>query len=253
VNDAATGQVQKTGFWHVAASVVAVLLVIVFISALPFAVRTLLFQPFNSPSGSMEPTLRVGDFYFVSKYNYGYSRFSFPGSAFEFSGRLLGSEPQRGDVVVFRLPRDETTDYVKRIVGLPGDRIQMVDGLLFINGQPVKRQQLAPFADDDGGSVKRWRETLPNGVSYETLDQIDRGFLDNTDVYQVPSGHYFMMGDNRDNSTDSRVPAERVGGVGYIPFDHLIGRVQMVFFSIKPETRTEPSEIRFDRFGTIPR
>jgi signal peptidase I len=199
--------------------------------------RTFLFQTFNAPSASMTPTLLNGDYFFVSKYAYGYSHFSLPFSPPLFSGRIFASEPARGDVVVFRLPKDGVTDYVKRIVGLPGDRIQMKQGLLYINDTPVQRESLPQFAggevcgSDIRAAVKRWRETLPNGVSFETLDCVDNGFYDNTPMYQVPAGHYFVVGDNRDNSTDSRTLA----AIGYVPFENLIGRVGMLFFSRAPD------------------
>src|SRR5688572_6592465 len=153
-------------------------------------IRTVLFQPFNIPSGSMKATLLVGDYLFVSKYSYGYSRYSFPYGIIPFPGRIFASQPERGDVVVFKLPKDNSTDYIKRLIGLPGDKIQMVDGVLHINGQAVKRERVSDWvsqdADAHGQHVKRWRETLPNGVSYETLDLVDNGFYDNTPVYEVP-------------------------------------------------------------------
>src|SRR5689334_8837415 len=165
-------------------------------------IRTFLFQPFNIPSGSMKATLQVGDYLFVSKYSYGYSHYSIPLSSPLFSGRIFGSEPNRGDIVVFRLPKDDSTDYIKRVIGLPGDRVQMIGGLLHINGAPVKRERIEDYIETEEGEravrVKRWRETLPNGVSYTTLDLIENNFYDNTQEYQVPPGHYFMMGDNRD-------------------------------------------------------
>jgi len=190
-------------------------------------IRTFLFQPFNIPGGAMEATLLVGDYVLVSKYSYGYSHYSLPLSPPLFSGRVFGAQPRRGDVVVFRLPREDSIDYIKRVIGLPGDRIQMTDGVLHINGAPVKRERIDDYVGADNRRVKRWRETLPNGVSYTTLDFVDNGMLDNTDVYAVPAGHYFMLGDNRDNSTDSRVP-----GFGFVPFENLVGRAQVIFFSV---------------------
>jgi signal peptidase I len=200
----------------------------------PLLIRTFLFQPFNIPAGSMKPTLFVGDYIFVSKFSYGYNRYSFPFSPplALISGRIFASEPERGDLVVFRLPRDPTVDYVKRVIGMPGDRIQMIEGLLHINGTPVKRERIDDFIETEEGNlttrIKQWRETLPNGVSYSTLDLVGNGFYDNTKEYRVPSGHYFMMGDHRDNSTDSRVET----AVGYVPAENLIGRVQIVFWSV---------------------
>ncbi len=220
-------------------------------------IRTLLFQPFNIPSGSMKATLLIGDYLFVSKYSYGYSHYSLPLSPPLFSGRIFATEPKRGDVVVFRLPKDDTTDYIKRVIGLPGDHIKMIDGLLHINGEPVKRERVKDFIDDENGGaerVRRWRETLPNGVTYETLDLQDNGFLDNTQEYVVPPGHFFMMGDNRDNSTDSRV----LSAVGYVPFENLIGKAQVIFFSIADgqpawHVWTWPWTVRWSRLFTIVR
>jgi len=232
--------------------------VIVHALIIALVIRTFLFQPFNIPSGSMKETLLVGDYLFVSKYSYGYSQYSFPLSPPLFTGRIFGSQPDRGDVVVFRLPKDDSTDYIKRVIGLPGDRIQMINGLLHINGQPVKRERIEDFIETEESDrairVKRWRETLPNGVSYTTLDLQDNGFYDNTQEYVVPPGHYFMMGDNRDNSTDSRVLSQ----VGYVPFSHLIGRAQIIFFSVGEGERAWqvwrwPWTVRWDRIFKIVR
>jgi signal peptidase I len=231
--------------------------VVVHALLIALVIRTLLFQPFNIPSGSMKATLLVGDYLFVSQYSYGYSRYSLPLSLPLFSGRIFGSAPERGDVVVFRLPKDDSMDYIKRVIGLPGDHIQMIDGLLHINGVPVKREPAGDFIDDENGGperVRRWRETLPNGVSYYALDLQDNGFLDNTQEYEVPSGHYFMMGDNRDNSADSRV----LSAVGYVPFENLIGKAQIIFFSIgdgEPAWHlwSWPWAVRWSRLFTIVR
>jgi len=219
-------------------------------------IRTLAFQPFNIPSGSMKSTLLIGDYLFVSKYSYGYSHYSLPLSPPLFSGRIFASEPQRGDVVVFRLPKDDSTDYIKRVIGLPGDHIQMKGGVLHINGTPVKRERVFPdFIDDENGDhVERWRETLPNGVAYDTLNLQDNGFLDDTQEYVVPLGDFFMMGDNRDNSTDSRV----LSAVGYVPFENLIGKAQVIFFSIGDGESawhiwTWPWAVRWSRIFTLVR
>jgi signal peptidase I len=222
-------------------------------------IRTFLFQPFNIPSGSMESTLLVGDFLFVSKYTYGYTHYSLPFSPPLFSGRIFGSEPKRGDVVVFRLPKDDSVDYIKRVIGLPGDTIQMIDGVLHINGEAVKREPAPDFIDTDQSPpvrIKRWRETLPNGVSYTTLQQYESttGGYDRTPPYVVPVGHFFMMGDNRQNSQDSRV----LSAVGYVPFENIIGRAEVIFFSMGEgghawQVWRWPWAVRWSRLFTIVR
>jgi signal peptidase I len=205
---------------------------IVYAGAIAIVIRTVAYEPFNIPSASMVPTLLVGDYLFVSKFSYGYTHFSLPFSPPIFSGRLLATLPKRGDVVVFKLPRDGETDYIKRLIGLPGDTIQMIDGILHINGQPMGRVRVADYLDHlPNGSVMafpQYDETLPEGRVHHIIEQLgDTGPLDNTGVYTVPPGYYFMMGDNRDNSLDSRVPSE----VGFVPFENLIGRAEFIFFS----------------------
>jgi len=224
---------------------------IVYAGLIAILIRTVLFEPFNIPSGSMIPTLLVGDYLFVSKYSYGYSRFSLPFSPELFSGRILFRMPDRGDVAVFKLPRDTSTDYIKRIIGLPGDRIQMKEGQLYINGVEVPRKPAGDCIADDGGVrmvLKRYIETLPNGVTHYICKATDEGEANNTQEFLVPQGDIFAMGDNRDNSLDSRF----MNGVGYVPFENLVGRAEFLFFSIDANEPwwafwAWPFEIRWDR------
>jgi signal peptidase I len=180
----------------------------------------------------MIPTLLVGDYLFVSKFSYGFSRFSFPFGIPIFEGRVFASEPQLGDVVVFKLPSDNRTDYIKRVVGLPGDRIQIINGVLNINDVPVKREQAGDFVMTDGvrgvRTARRFVEVLPNGRTHSIIEVSDRGPFDNTQEYTVPKGHYFLLGDNRDSSRDSRFMEE----VGYVPLENLVGRAVIIFFSV---------------------
>jgi signal peptidase I len=212
--------------------------------------RTLLFQPFWIPSESMKSTLLIGDFVFVNKMAYGYSKYSCPFSICPISGRIMASEPERGDVIVFRHPVNGS-DMVKRLIGLPGDKIQVKEGILYINGAvvpqvpdgvfeelmepqgPMKnRPRCENGAVGDGAMCEKSRflETLPNGVTHAVLNIEAEGFADNTDVFTVPEGNYFFMGDNRDNSQDSRF-AQAVGGVGFVPAEFLIGRADRIMFS----------------------
>ncbi|HSD92366.1 MAG TPA: signal peptidase I [Methyloceanibacter sp.] len=230
--------------------------VIIHALILALLVRVFLFQPFNIPSGSMIPTLLIGDYLFVSKYSYGYSRYSFPFSPDLFSGRVWAKEPERGDVVVFKLPRDNETDYIKRVIGLPGDEIQMMHGVLHINGKPVPKVRVDDYVVTEPSGrerrMPRFMETLPNGVTYPVLDLVQDGFGDNTEVYKVPEGNFFMMGDNRDNSTDSRFLSE----VGFVPFENLVGKAQIIFFSLDESSRFYefwdwPTSIRWPRLFQV--
>jgi signal peptidase I len=231
------------GFWELVKTIVYAVLIAV-------VVRTFLFEPFSIPSGSMIPTLLVGDYLFVSKYSYGYSRYSLPFSLPLFSGRILARMPERGDVVVFKLPTDNSTDYIKRVIGLPGDRVQLRSGIVYLNGQPIKREPVrkyvVPNASEAAPAFQLYREVLPNGREHEIIEITDSGPFDNTGVYTVPEGHFFLMGDNRDSSRDSRF----LGEVGYVPFGNLVGKAQIIFFSVDGDAlkiwqwyRT----VRFDR------
>jgi signal peptidase I len=220
--------------------------------------RVLLFQPFTIPSASEEPNLYEGDYVIVTKFDYGWSRHSFPFSPPLFEGRLLPRAPERGDIIVFKLPRDGRTDYIKRLVGVPGDRVQMRQGLLYLNGQPVERRQ-TELVTETGGSgvvrpVARVEETLPDGRRYMTNDFGTDGDLDDTPEVIVPPGHYYFLGDNRDNSADSRLPTEI--GVGLVPEENLVGKARLVLLSWSPGASlfkpwTWVLNLRPSRFGKV--
>jgi signal peptidase I len=251
---------------------------VVYALLIAFVLRVVLFQPFTIPSASMEPTLLVGDYIIVSKFAYGWSRHSIPLNPPLGQSRLLYRAPKRGDIIVFKLPRDGRTDYIKRLIGLPGDRIQVSHGVLQINGQPVQRQRLGPgdAADPDAGfthAPTEYKETLPNGKSYVVNSYDLNGPADNTAVYTVPPGCFFMMGDNRDDSVDSRFDPGDVApgeascpwnsdtdahlppdlGVGFLPAEDLVGRADIILFSWKPGASlfkpwTWVSDARWNRF-----
>ncbi len=214
--------------------------------------RSFLFEPFNIPSGSMVPTLLVGDYLFVSKASYGYSRYSFPLGIVPFGGRVFADVPERGDVAVFRQPTDPAVSFIKRVVGLPGDLIQVRGGLLHINDVRVDRTYLGPATATNGFLTINFRvyeETLPNGSKYLIQERSDNDAYDNTAIFRVPEGHYFMMGDNRDNSRDSRTTA-----VGMVPAENLVGRADRLFFSHNGDARIWefwkwPLAIRYGRIG----
>ncbi len=230
------------------------ILIAIFVAIL---IRSLLFEPFNIPSGSMKPNLLVGDFIFVSKYSYGYSRHSFPLSLGDkngnvFSGKLFSKIPKRGDVAVFKTPQNNRTDYIKRVIGLPGDKIKVLNGEIIINGSKILRKKLPPFIDTQKNQINvnegRKRQYLEYFFDKEikVLDIKDFTLADNTQEFIVPDNKFFVMGDNRDNSQDSRFAT-----VGFIPFENLVGKAQFIFFSLENSRFLEiwkwPYSIRYER------
>jgi signal peptidase I len=204
---------------------------IVYALLIALVLRTILFQPYTIPSDSMEPALLQGDYIVVSKFSYGWSRYSLPLGPPLFKGRIFGHSPTRGDIIVFQLPRDPSQTYIKRLIGLPGDRVQLKDGTVSVNGKPIPRTALGPGQDPDmpETAVERYRETKANGHSYEVMQQTPLHDEDTTDVYVVPDGQYFFMGDNRDNSLDSRWPGQI--GVGFVPAENIVGKAQIILAS----------------------
>ena len=214
---------------------VEIIKTVFFALLIAFVLRVLLFQPFTIPSASMEPNLYEGDYIVVSKWSYGYSKHAIPFSPPVFEGRIFERQPERGDIVVFKLPRDNRTDYIKRLVGLPGDQVQMVNNVLHINGEPARNVVISGADAENmyGMPVIKARETLPGGRTFTIQDYGPGNQADDTPVFQVPEGYYFMMGDNRDNSVDSRYGVNE-NGVGLVPAENLIGKAEIILFSWKP-------------------
>ena len=212
-------------------------------------IRSFIAEPFNIPSGSMKPNLLVGDFIFVSKWSYGYSRHSLPFSIPIIKNKIFSKIPKRGDIVVFKTPEDNRTDYIKRVIGLPGDKIKIVNGEIKLNNTSIVREKTTDFIDNDkNASIKRVRKYKEyfNNLEIEILDIMDGGIVDNTELFEVPEGYFFVMGDNRDNSQDSRFKT-----VGFIPFNNLVGKARFIFFSIENSRFLEiwkwPKAIRGNR------
>ena len=194
-------------------------------------IRSFIAEPFNIPSGSMKPNLLVGDFIFVSKWSYGYSRHSLPFSIPLIPNKIFSEYPSRGDIVVFKTPEDNRTDYIKRVIGLPGDKIKIVNGIIILNDNKIVTKKINDFIDNDNRSlikrVRRYKEYHKN-LDFDILDLMDNGIADNTKLFEVPEGYFFVMGDNRDNSQDSRFD-----NVGFIPINNLVGKARFIFFSLE--------------------
>ena len=223
---------------------------ITFAILIALLIRSFIFEPFNIPSGSMKPNLLVGDFIFVSKYSYGFSKHSLPFSLPLIPGKIFSKDPKRGDVVVFKTPENNRTDYIKRVIGLPGDKIEIKNGIIFINDSEIFRKKLNDFVDTDKNTLnKRVRQYKEYFFDKEinVLDITDNGIADNTRLFRVPDNHFFVMGDNRDNSQDSRF----INTVGFIPYKNLVGKAQLIFFSLENSRFLEiwkwPNSIRFKR------
>lgn len=229
---------------------------LVFAGLIAFGIRTFAFEPFNIPSGSMMPGLQIGDFLFVSKYTYGYSSRVTAFNLLPFEGRIGGDLPERGDVVVFKPPPDPSMDFIKRLIAIPGDVVEVKSGIVIINGKPLERERLGPamFEDRSGMPMRpatEYRETIAPGVSYVTYQEYDNGPLDNYGPTTVPPGHYFFMGDNRNNSQDSRT-----NRVGFVPLENIVGKARFIWFSLTPDTRfweiwKWPYAIRWDRLFSV--
>jgi len=213
-------------------------------------IRSFIFEPFNIPSGSMKPNLLVGDFIFVSKYSYGFSKHSLPFSIPLIPGKIFSNTPERGDVVVFKTPENNRTDYIKRVIGLPGDKIEIKNGIIFINGSEILRKKINDFIDTDKNTsmkrVRMYNEYFFN-KEINVLDITDNGIADNTRLFNVPENNFFVMGDNRDNSQDSRF----INTVGFIPYENLVGKAQFIFFSLENSRFLQiwkwPNSIRYER------
>jgi len=236
-------KVKKNNFFGNLKSII----IAIFIALL---IRSFIFEPFNIPSGSMKPNLLVGDFIFVSKYSYGFSKHSLPFSLPFIPKKIFSKTPERGDVVVFKTPENNRTDYIKRVIGLPGDKIEIKNGIIFINESEILRKKLNDFIDTDNNTsnkrVRMYKEYFYN-KEINILDITDNGIADNTQLFKVPENHFFVMGDNRDNSQDSRF----ISSVGFIPYENLVGKAQFIFFSLENSRFLQiwkwPNSIRYER------